>query len=48
LQSLENQSRFSAFWLIKKEVSFLIDKSANALHPGQLVRPDSAPLAPYR
>ena len=28
--------------------SFLIEKLANALHPMQLVRPDSATLVPYR
>ena len=28
--------------------SLLIDKTANALHSGQLVRPVSAPLVPYR
>jgi hypothetical protein len=31
-----------------QRISFLIDKSANALYPGQLVKPDSASLAPYR
>ena len=31
-----------------ERISFLIDKTANALHSGQLVRPVSTPLIPYR
>jgi hypothetical protein len=47
LTPIKIRERLCRFGLSKRK-SFLIDKPANALHPRQLVRPDSASLTPYR